>query len=145
MSGFLLDVNVILALIDPAHEHHAMARGWAARKPDATWLTCPLVQNGVLRVSAQPAYSLSPRTAAAVRRAMEAFCARARHRFCPDDISLLDGGHLAKPEALTPARITDLYLLALARHHGARLATLDRRIPADAVNGGAAAMEVIDA
>jgi uncharacterized protein len=52
-----------------------------------------------------------------------------RHEFCPDDISLLDPPHLAQPALLTPSRVTDLYLVALARHHGASLATFDGRIP----------------
>lgn len=60
-------------------------------------------------------------------------------------MSLLDPAHLARPDLLTPARVTDLYLLALARQHGARLATFDRRVPADAVAGGAAALELLDA
>lgn len=55
----------------------------------------------------------------------------------------LNDALLARPELLTPVRVTDLYLLA--RHHGARLATFDRRIPAAAVRGGAAALTVLDA
>jgi uncharacterized protein len=41
--------------------------------------------------------------------------------------------------------VTDLYLLALARHHDARLATFDRRIPAEAVPDGRRHLSVIDA
>ena len=76
---------------------------------------------------------------------MVAFCADPRHEFCPDDISLLDSAHLARPALLTPSRVTDLYLLALARRPGARLATFDRRIPAEAVPDGPRHLTVIDA
>jgi predicted nucleic acid-binding protein len=58
---------------------------------------------------------------------------------------LLDASRLARPELLTPSRVTDVYLLALARHHGARLATFDRRVPAAAVPGGESAIAVLDA
>jgi predicted nucleic acid-binding protein len=66
-----------------------------------------------------------------------------RHEFCPDDISLLNSAHLAQPTLLTSSRVTDLYLLALARHHGAKLATFDGRIPAEAVPDGRRHLAVI--
>lgn len=103
------------------------------------------MQNGTLRVTGQPAYSERLATASAVREVLAAFCADPHHEFCPDDVSLLDAAHLARPEQLTSARVTDLYLLALARRHDARLATFDRRIPAAAIRGGAAALAIIDA
>lgn len=142
---FLLDVNLLLALLDPQHLFHPAAHAWAERTAGARWLTCPLVQNGALRVASQPAYSERLGTAAQVREVLAAFCADERHEFCPDDVSLLEPTHLARPELLTPARVTDLYLLALARQHGARLATFDRRVPADAVVRGAASLELLDA
>lgn len=145
MSRFLLDVNVVLALVDSKHTLHSAAHRWAAAEPAAMWMTCPIVQNGAVRVGSQPAYYPRLGSQAAVREAVRAMCASPRHRFCPDDISLFDRGCIARPEVLTPARITDLYLLALAHHHGAQLATFDHRIPADAVVGGPAALAVIDA
>ena len=53
------------------------------------------------------------------------------------------------PEVLEPgaiithAQITDVYLVGLAVHQKGKLATLDRRIPADAVRGGRDALELI--
>lgn len=146
MSRFLLDVNTLLALLDPQHVFHESVHKWAKRLPkDARWLTCPLVQNGVIRVASQAAYPNSLGTAAAVRAVLRAFCAHPRHEFCADDISLLDDSYLARPDLLTPSSVTDIYLLALARHHQARLATFDRRIPASAVHGGVAALALLDA
>lgn len=145
MTRFLLDVSTLLALLDPRHEFHGAAHAWVADSPGVRWLTCPIVQNGAVRVASQPNYPNRLGSAAAVRAALSTFCAGPRHEFCPDDISLLDGDHLARPLLLTPARVTDVYLLALARHHGARLATFDRRIPAETVDGGEAALAVIAA
>jgi len=145
LSRHLLDINTLLALLDPKHVFHDAAHRWVETTPDLRFLTCPLVQNGVVRVASQSAYPNALGTTAEVHAVVAAFCADPRHEFCPDDVSLLDPAHLAHPELLTPARITDLYLLALARHHGAQLATFDRRIPAEAVPNGRRHLSVIDA
>lgn len=145
MSRHLLALNTMLALLDPKHIFHEAAHHWVETTPGLRFLTCPLVQNGVVRIASQSAYPNALGTAAEVYDVVAAFCADPRHEFCPDDISLLDPAHLARPALLTPSRITDLYLLALARHHDARLATFDRRIPAEAVPDGPRHLTVIDA
>ncbi len=145
MSRYLLDVNAVLALLDPMHVFHEAAHAWAEREPESRWLTCPLVQNSVIRVASQTAYPNHLGTAAAVREVLKDFCASSRHEFCPDDISLVDEGLLVRPDLLVPSRVTDLYLLALAQRHQAKLATFDRKIPLDAVAGGVAAIELLNA
>jgi toxin-antitoxin system PIN domain toxin len=144
LRRFLLDVNTLLALLDPLHVFHDAAHAWAGREPLGKWLTCPLVQNGVLRIASQSKYPNNLGTVKAVREVLQAFCADARHEFCPDDVSLLDSGYLIRPDLLTPSRLTDLYLLALARHHEAHLATFDRRIPVEAIEGGPSSLAVIE-
>ena len=144
MSRCLLDLNTLLALLDPRHVFHDASHRWVESRPDLRFLTCPLVQNGVVRVASQSAYPNALGTAGEVRAVLAEFCADARHEFCPDDISLLDHAHLVNPALLTPSRVTDLYLLALARHHDARLATFDRRIPVDAVPEGNRHITIID-
>lgn len=142
-SGFLLDVNLVLALLDPQHVFHDAAHAWAERTGDAPWYTCPLVQHGVLRVASQSRYPNSLGTVEAVRGVLAQFVASPRHRFLVDDVSLLDANRVADATRLTPAHLTDLHLLALAVHHGVQLATFDRRVPAAAIVGGAAALHVI--
>lgn len=137
MRRHLLDVNTVLALLDPQHVFHEAAHAWVTNTPDLRWLTCPLVQNGVLRVASQAAYPNRLGTVAEVMGVLQAFCADPRHEFCPDDVSLLDADALLAPEKLTPSRVNDLYLLLLARHHDAKLATFDSRIPVEAVRDGA--------
>jgi toxin-antitoxin system PIN domain toxin len=146
LSRFLLDINTLLALLDPKHVFHGAAHAWVESTASASvrWLTTPMVQNGVIRVASQSKYPNCLGTAA-VRAVLWAFCADPRHEFCPDDISLLDDVHLVQPECLTPSRVTDLYLLALARHHRARLATFDRRIPAEAVPEGGRFLTLLEA
>lgn len=132
----LLDVNAVLALLDPAHVFHEAAHHWLAGEPEAAWMTCPLVQNGVLRVAAQTAYPNRLGSCDEVRQVLAAFCVDPRHSFCSDDVSLLDDPALIDPGKLTPSRITDIYLLLLARRNGALLTSFDGRIPVDAVEDG---------
>ena len=80
---------------------------------------------------------------AQVREVVASFCADPRREFCPDNISLADSGLLARPELLTPSRVSDLYLLALAAHRDVKLATFDRRRPAEAISGGRQALAVL--
>jgi toxin-antitoxin system PIN domain toxin len=141
--GVLLDVNLVLALLDPQHVFHDEAHAWAANEPDALWYTCPLVQHGVLRVASQPRYPNSPGTVEAVRRVLAQFVASPRHRCLVDDVSLLDAGRVADATLLTPLHLTDLHLLALAVEHGLQLATFDRRVPAAAIVGGVSALRVL--
>ena len=135
---------MLLALLDPRHVFHEAAHVWAALAKSVRWLTSPLVQNGVIRVASQIKYPNRLGTAGEVRAVLREFCADPRHEFCPDDISLLDDAHLTRPELLTPANTMDLYLLALARQHHARLATFDRRIPADAIPHGRQTLALLE-
>jgi len=50
MTTYLLDVNVLIALIDPAHVQHDTAHVWFASTGSHSWATCPLTENGVLRI-----------------------------------------------------------------------------------------------
>lgn len=136
MNCFLLDVNTLLALLDPVHVFHDSAHRWLEEVVDLRWLTCPLVQNGFLRVVSQSTYPNRLGTTQEARAILQAFCDDPRHEFCPDNISLLTVDILSLPERLTPSRVTDLYLLSLARHNGVRLATFDRSIPVDAIQQG---------
>lgn len=144
MSRYLLDVNTILALLDPRHIFHDAAHAWLEKQPaHVKLLTCPLTQNGVIRVASQSKYPNHFGTANAAREVMKLFCADARHEFCADDVSLMDDRHLVAPQFLTPSRLTDIYLLMLAAKHNARLATFDAKIPAEAVAQGKSALLVI--
>jgi predicted nucleic acid-binding protein len=51
----LLDINVLIALHDRDHVHHVLAAQWFARNADKGWASCPLTQNGCLRIMSQPA------------------------------------------------------------------------------------------
>jgi uncharacterized protein len=141
--AFLLDVNVLIALIDPMHVQHDAAHEWFAAYGHSAWATCPLTENGVLRIVGHPRYPNSPGTPMAVAELMTGLRALPGHLFWPDDISLLDTKKLDATRLLTSAQVTDSYLLALACAHGGQLATFDRRLVADAVRDGAQALHLI--
>ncbi|MEO8613592.1 MAG: PIN domain-containing protein [Luteolibacter sp.] len=143
MKRFLPDVNALLALLDPMHVHHEAAHQWYAAKSPLRLLTCSHLENGVIQVASQPKYPNCLGTSGKVRKALQDFVQKAGAESCEHDISLLDDEILLIPGLLTPSRVADLYLLALAACHDARLATFDRRIPAEAVSGGVDALEVI--
>ena len=63
------------------------------------------------------------------------------HQFWNDDLSLID--RKALPQLLSPKRLTDLYLLALAAKRKASFATLDQRIDPRLVPGGQEACLVL--
>jgi len=140
---FLLDVNVLVALIDPAHVQHDAAHDWFAKHGKKAWATCPLTENGVMRIVGHVRYPNSPGTPAAVAQLMAGLCALPGHVFWPDDISLLDAKKLDATRILSSAQVTDSYLLALACTHGGKLATFDRRLVTDAVRGGANGLHLI--
>ena len=56
MARALLDINVVIALLDQGHVLHQAATQWLAREQGHGWATCPITENGVVRIMAQPAY-----------------------------------------------------------------------------------------
>ncbi len=74
---------------------------------------------------------------------MQKFIQHVGAESCDREVSLIGDKVLLRPDLLTPSRVTDLYLLALAASNRAIFATFDQRIPASAVSGGEKALEVI--
>lgn len=139
-TTYLLDVNVLIALIDPAHLQHAAAHAWFSAEGHRSWSTCPLTENGVVRIVGHARYPNSkpraPGNPAAVLTLMRRFCALPGHVFWPDEISLLDPARIDAGRMLHASQVTDSYLLSLAVSRHAKLASFDRRLVADAVPGG---------
>jgi len=143
VSRFLLDVNVLIALIDPAHVLHDRAHAWFQAKGHRAWATCPLTENGVLRIVGHPRYPSSPGSPAAVAELLISFTKLPGHAFWPDDISLLDRKCVNQARLLDSAHVTDSYLLALAHANKGQLATFDQHIPAEPVICGTNALHLI--
>ena len=128
----LLDVNVLVALLDEDHTHHATASNWLDDEIAAGWASCPLTQNGCVRILSQPRYPGASSVADVVIR-LRAAVSTPHHRFVANNVSLLDGAVMDHRRLTSPRRLTDAYLLALAVKNVCRLVTLDRSIPVAAV------------
>jgi toxin-antitoxin system PIN domain toxin len=143
MTRFLLDINVLIALMDPSHIQHERAHEWFVEKGQRAWATCPFTENGVLRIVGHPRYPHSPGSPAKVAELLTAFRALPGHAFWPDDVSLLEQRNVNPARLLDSPQITDSYLLALAREHGGQLATFDQRVVTAAVADGPRALHLI--
>lgn len=130
MSGFLLDVNVLIALLWPPHEAHVRAQRWFARNADQGWATCALTQTGFVRIVSNPAFSrrvVSPRDALEV---LQGSLQHRAHRFWTEDIGVAGALAILGGQLFGHQQVTDAYLLGLAIHKKGRLATLDASLAA---------------
>lgn len=133
----LLDVNVLIALLDEAHVHHALARRWLSDHIDHGWASCPLTQLGCVRIMAHPAYPNTQPTAVVAER-LAAATREPHHEFWPASLNALAEDALSWDDVLTSRHATDVYLLALAVRQRGRFVTFDRHVPVRAVRDAAA-------
>ena len=136
----LLDVNVLIALVDPAHVHHDRAHAWFAKQGRRAWATCPITENGLIRILGHPGYPNGPASPSAALDRLKTLTALSGHVFWPDDLSLARHSTLRAERLLSSSQVTDTYLLALAHAKGGLLATFDRKLVTSAVTGGAEAL-----
>lgn len=134
MTG-LLDVNALVALFDPSHVHHGAAHRWLSEHRRQGWATCPLTENGLVRVVSNPKYPGHRTTLTDAVERLATFRASGDHEFWPDSLSCCDPGCLDFRHVLGHRQVTDVYLLALAVENRGRLVTFDRSVRTDAVPG----------
>lgn len=137
MLRALLDINVVIALLDQGHGLHRSASRWLESELEHGWATCPITQNGVVRIMAQPAYP-NHQPAALVAERLEQACRHPSHVFWPEPISLLQEGLINWQRLLGPRQITDAYLLALAASQDGCFASFDQRISLELVPSASA-------
>jgi toxin-antitoxin system PIN domain toxin len=128
----LLDVNLLVSLAWPNHVHHGAAQRWFRRRREPAWATTALTECGFVRVSSNRSAiptAVSPSEAVALLARMRAVHG---HVFLPDDVEVITGdtGYVDAHRIVTHGLVTDAHLLAVARRHGARLATLDHGMSA---------------
>ena len=124
----LLDVNVLIALLDADHLHHARASAWLSANIAAGWASCAITQNGCVRIMSQPGYPNSLPAARVAQRLREA-TETAHHIFVPGDLSLLTGAHFDTEQLLGHRQVTVAWLLGLAVANGLRFVTFDANLP----------------
>lgn len=117
-QAVLLDANVLIALADASHVHHAAAVRWFGSTA-APFATCPITQGALLRMMMRSGAVADISVAVQV---LKLFTAHERHRFWPDD---LDYAAVGWNGVLGHRQVTDAYLAALTHRHGGKLATFD--------------------
>ncbi len=129
MRTYLLDVNVLIALLDPAHINHDAAHGWFSETGQHSWATCPITENAVVRILSNPAYPSVEWLPHDVILHLRKFLSQAQgHNFWKDEVSLLDSDLFNSKIIIGHKQLTDVYLLGLAVSHNATIATFDRSI-----------------
>jgi predicted nucleic acid-binding protein len=114
--------------------HHERVQEWFHRERGRAWATCPITENGFLRILGHPNYKDVPGSPEELQEALDMICSAPGHQFWPDAISLTDRKkYLHLPSS---KHLTDFYLLALAVHYKGKLATLDCRIDSSMISGG---------
>jgi toxin-antitoxin system PIN domain toxin len=140
MNGRLLDVNVLISLLDSAHVNHQATLGWFKLASAQLWATCPMTENGFVRVVSgfsYPNMRLTPAMAAeSLSRVKLAF--PNTYRFWPSAVSLADPSMFQLSVLIGSRQVSDAYLAGLAYSQGGRLVTLDGNIPWRAVRGATA-------
>jgi uncharacterized protein len=135
MRPWLLDTNVLIALLWPAHEFHELAQEWFRRNQRAGWATCPLTQSGFIRVVSNPAFSRDAVSTAEAAERLSTNLSSPQHRFLPGSISFAQAVKPFVARLCGHQQVTDAYLLGLAMHYEVRLATYDQSVPALALTG----------
>ena len=143
MKTALLDLNILTALLWPAHEHHSAAHAWFSHRSPARWATCPLTQLGFVRLVTNPAFSrdaLSPAEAIAL---LAQNVAHAHHEFWSETLPVPSAIRGLEPRLQGHRQLTDAYLLAFANQRKGVLATFDRGLRTLAGEIFESALEVV--
>jgi toxin-antitoxin system PIN domain toxin len=121
----LLDINVLVALAWPNHEHHEFANRWFGQNERAGWATCPLTQSGFVRVSSNQRLIPAAKSPGEVVELLRRIVSLPNHVFFSDDISLVASKFVDTGKLQGYRQVTDAHLLGIALRHDARLATFD--------------------
>ncbi len=123
---------MLIALLDSDHASHDSAIGWFSKHAREGWASCPITQNGCIRIMSNPGYP-NPLPVQAIIEHLAEACHQQIQEFWADEVSLLDSDVVDSTRIHGPRQLTDIYLLALAVQHEGRLVTFDSGIPLAAV------------
>lgn len=125
----LLDVNMLIAILDKHHQFHQLATGWLYQWTQSGnyWVSCPITQNGCLRILSLPNYK-NGTDLMSVKKELTNLTNTPHHTFIPDNISLLQDELINWQHIQGAKQLTDAYLLALAKYNGVVFVSLDNRI-----------------
>jgi toxin-antitoxin system PIN domain toxin len=126
--NYLLDLNVLIALVDSGHQHYQKAQDWFISSGDAHVGLCPLTEAGFLRITTNPAYWPAPRTIEEAIAILQVLKGHPRFGYWEIKKSWVT---LTAPFAVRISghqQVTDAYLLGLAIKENGVLVTFDKGI-----------------
>jgi len=128
-AGFLLDVNVFIAMAWPTHRAHRKVQQWLSEHALDGWATCPLTQTAFVRILSNPAFSPNALTPGDAFALLRANLGHPAHVFWADEPSLLQAFEILPLRLIGHQQVTDAYLLGLSAHKKGKFVTMDRSIP----------------
>jgi toxin-antitoxin system PIN domain toxin len=128
VTRYLLDTNVLIPLLWPRHTEQGAVRAWFQAHAAASFATCSLTQAGFLRITSSPEIMKERYALREARQLLLAFTQQPGHEFWPTTVDIFEATAPFERRMHGPKQITDAYLLGIAKHHGGRLATLDKAI-----------------
>ncbi len=126
----LPDISILIALHDEKHPKHPLAHNWLVAEGRFGWATCPLTQNGFVRIASQPSVDngiSTPFEAMGYLRDLLQDTGNVHH-FWADVVSLFDMTLFSVDASVGHKQLTDIYLLGLCQQNGGTLITLDTRM-----------------
>jgi hypothetical protein len=115
---WLLDGNILAALMIDTHVHHGAARRWLESHRDH-FASCSVSQGALLRVHMVMA---ADHSAGAAWRSLAAVESHPRHEFWDDGFGYR---HVPHRHLQGPKQVTDAWLAQLARRRSGKVATFD--------------------
>jgi len=128
MTAALFDVNVLIALMWPAHERHRRVQEWFGEHAGSGWATCPFTEAAFVRIVANPAFSRDAVTPWEAAKLLEANTKHEGHQFWGDEIGFVAATRGFQHRLSGHQQVTDAYLLGLAMHKKGKLATMDKGV-----------------
>jgi hypothetical protein len=124
--AFLLDVNVLIALVREDHEAHLKVKQWFLKTGMRHWATCPLTEAGFVRVVVNPKFAEPSIDMSEALEVLEAMTQAKGHQFWAIDVGIVGAVQGVRERLFGHQQVTDAYLLGLAVRHKGVLVTLDR-------------------
>jgi uncharacterized protein len=128
MSVFLLDANVLLALVWRNHEQHEAAHAWCARQRRFRWATCPSTELAFMRISMQPAIVRRALSGSEALELLDRNLQRAGHEFWAEDLPVTKALVRVRDRLVGHKQVMDAFLLSLATRRNQKLATFDQGV-----------------
>jgi hypothetical protein len=125
---YLLDLNVLMALIDDEHVYHLAALRWFDSRAQEEWGLCPLTEAGLVRLTMNPALGPMFHAFEEVNALLERLVKLSGYRYWPitESWAVLTAPFAAR--IFGHQQVTDAYLLGLAIKEKGVLVTFDKGI-----------------